>query len=283
MQTHFIDEIVRQVRTTENEGKVYEPEVCVDIAVYLQETTNLITAIEKSVEQCKRWIGERNLDHSCSKPLDCLKPDIVVCRVLESALKDGFESQKYQALIENHLVKEFIGRASFTTDLIALSEIYPLSQLQDPSLLLDENRWNAFISDERTKNEASDILSLYIAMILEGTVGPDIEITPYVMRWLQKRPTGTFKIEYNLDIHPMFMLLLRRVYFSLFYFSGDDQYRDLIGKIGGNEPSIPGGMEQCSAWLRRVARRVSQSSDRGRSHEMDSEYIDGFLAGILQL
>jgi hypothetical protein len=255
-----IEELVDLIHAQEKEGTELKPQECFEIGILLQETKQLIPSLYRSVDLCRKCMDDKD-KQSCNEPLQCIKPDIVTCRLLEWALVHGFRSKEYQALINDEALRGIVHRSFETVEYPYLAAILPLNPLQAESLLFEEEEWNEFIEAESTREEAVEMLKFYISWALEGNYD---ELNALLMNRLRHWHGPRFNLErvvaelkVALNGHKLFMMILRRVYFAMIYLACDDQYRDLYAKIQTTQPLIPGGMEQCGWWLMRVAKRVT--------------------------
>lgn len=255
-----IDELANQIHLAEDSGHIVQPQACIEIAVLLQETRNLMQTIYRSADYCRTCIADEDITTSCEEPLLCINPDIVTCRLAEAAVVQGFGSREYQFLKGQPSIVWMVHRSFEKTEFPMLSKILPLSQLQFESTLLKRSCWQAFIKDPNTRQEAVDMLKFYIYSMLEQNEGSLIELITDYLRIFKGPWTGIQRIpaeiEKTMDSHRLFKLLLRRIHFSMVFLAGDIQHGNLFTKIQSIPPLIPGGMEQCAMWLQRVARRV---------------------------
>ncbi len=255
-----IDELAKQIHLAEDAGHIVQPKACIEIAVLLQETRNLMQSIYRSASYCRTCMADDDIENTCEEPLLCINPDIVTCRLTEAAVVHGFGSREYQLLEGQPSIVWMVHRSCETKKFPMLSKILPLNQLQFESTLLKRSCWQAFINDDNTRVEAVDILKFYIYSMLEQNEGSLIELITDYLRIFKGPWTGIQRIpaeiEKAMDSYRLFKLIMRRVHFALIFLSGDSQYEDLFLKIASIQPLIPGGMEQCAIWLQRVAGRV---------------------------
>lgn len=255
MEHRNFEELVEEVRWAEYAHIVgFEPKACHEIGVLFQETRRPIPALFRAIDLCKKCISES--EHPCSETLMRIKPDIILCRFIEALTIGGFNNPDFQILKNHPGIRDMVHRAFEAEDLPILSEILPLNQLRDESLLLNQEKWESFISDGQTKKEASEILQFYINLAVDYD---PVKLTEFTNQCMYRRIKegmdieGILEEQRNSDQDKLFMLVLRRVYFALTFLAGEPQYRDLYDIIGSNQPLIPGGMEQCGLWLQRVA------------------------------
>ncbi|BBO72710.1 hypothetical protein DSCW_01270 [Desulfosarcina widdelii] len=257
-----IDELAKQINLAEDAGHTVQPQACIEIAVLLQETRNLMQSIYRSAAYCRTCMADEDIENSCEckEPLIGINPDIVACRLTEAAVVHGFNSREYQLLKGQPSIVWMVQRSCEVKEFPMLSNILPLSQLQFESTLLKRSCWQAFIKDDSTRVEAVDMLKFYIYPMLEGNDRSLIDLVKeylrrYIGPWngLQKIPA---EIEKAMDSHRLFQLIMRRVHFALIFLAGDIQHKDLFTKIHSTQPWIAGGPEQCAMWLQRVAGRA---------------------------
>jgi hypothetical protein len=254
-----IDDLANQIHLAEDDGHIIQPQACIEIAVLLQETRNLMQSIYRSADYCRTCMADDDITTSCEEPLLCINPDIVTCRLTEAAVVHGFDSREYQLLKGQPSIVWMVRRSCETKEFPMLSKILPLSQLQFESTLKKRSCWQALIEDDNTRREAVDILKFYIYSMLEQNEASLIELITDYLRIFKGPWTGIQRIpaeiEKAMDSYRLFKLIMRRVHFAVVFLAGNSQHGDLFTKIQSTQPLVPGGMEQCGLWLQRVAGR----------------------------
>jgi hypothetical protein len=147
-----IDELANQIHLAEDAGHIVQPQACIEIAVLLQETRNLMQSIYRSADYCRTCMADDDITTSCEEPLLCINPDIVTCRLTEAAVVHGFDSREYQFLKGQPSIVWMVRRSCETNEFPMLSKILPLSQLQFESTLLKKG--HAGMPSSRTTTHA---------------------------------------------------------------------------------------------------------------------------------
>lgn len=218
----------------EAEGKEYTPENPL-ICFYLQETADLLKGV-------RRFASLVDIGKRLSSAFKDDVANIILCRMLETITKSGFDFPAYQGLIKNKMVRDAIGHGC------------------------------AHKVQERIKGLGlpfitGDMLKLYKASTFinrEGGIGIEkseelsaaaLQSLKYIEAWLKKhrdRQADTTLPETDENERNKFRLLFRIYYMGIFFAPNvEEAWKSLycISKHG----SVYAGFDGLDLWLRRKA------------------------------
>ncbi|MFI5305601.1 MAG: hypothetical protein ACHQYP_12505, partial [Nitrospiria bacterium] len=158
---------------------------------YLQESESLVKSLNKIRRAVRTGSPERDL-------LEFLDPQVILCRLLEVLIQDGFDSQEYTTCLKSKLVRQVIAdecgkekecRKVLEKFSLFPEKIYPLNQdlpdnpldkashlfsmtpfsaLYKPSTYHKKEEWTDFISRKELTVHCQEVLIFYIGWWLKG-------------------------------------------------------------------------------------------------------------------
>lgn len=218
----------------EAERKEYRPENLL-ICFYLQETADLLKSVRRFASLAE--IGKR-----LSPAFKDDVANIILCRMLETSTKSGFDSPVYQGLLKNKMVRDAIGHgcAHKVQERIKGLDLPFITgdmlKLYKASTFINREGWAGIENREELSSAAFQSLK-------------------YIEAWLKKhrgRRSDTTSPETDENERNKFRLLFRIFYMGILFAPNvEETWKSLyfISKHG----SVYAGFDGLDLWLRRKA------------------------------
>lgn len=239
---------------------------------YLQETESLVKSLNKIARAVRAEEPEKDL-------LEFFDPQVILSRLVEVLIQNGFDSQEYTTCLKNRLVRQAIagecrkeGKSLKVLEKFSLfpETIYPLhlkpldnppgeaghlfpmtpfSALYKPTTYLKREEWEDFISQEGLTAHCQEVLSFYISWWLKGK-GLKKNDLDQVME-----ETGVLDALMGIsnDERVFFDAAFRVLFFSLVFLTKKGMERDYVKEIALNSPWGASSLEALDLWLQRKA------------------------------
>lgn len=218
----------------------------IELVLYLQETADFIKGLNTVFHAA----------HTTARYKRHLNSQVILCRTIEVLLKEGFTSETYQKLINNHLVKWAVEKEcrrdikiSFT-DPANSAFSNRLLGLYDAETYFRYESWQTIFDDKDSLIEGcSNILLSYRDWWLEGK-GLQMGDPEEVMKEI-----GIFDPldERVPDEVARFNLIFRAVFFSLLLLSDNTDHQSIVFEIAREHPKYVADFVGVDLWLQRKA------------------------------